>query len=225
MIALFALMLVLSPGLRESHLQCKHAELIVVRADMHRYQLRVMVNRTPQRAEAMRKRSGAVLVVNGPFFDAERHPMGLVIADGKPVQPLAPEAPWSGSVLEVRNGMVRIEPRSAFRLEGVTQAVQCAPRLIHAGKRTDGLVDAGEIHRRTGVALTRDGALLIFCTPSWIGGMSLTELQQVLLKLGAVEAMCLDGGASTQMSLQVGTHHEVVDAPDPVPVGIGLFRK
>lgn len=58
-------------------------------------------------------------------------------------------------------------------------------------------------HPRTAVAARADGSLLLVTVdgrePGWSVGMSLTELTDLLLELGAVDGVNLDGGGSTTM--------------------------
>ena len=58
-------------------------------------------------------------------------------------------------------------------------------------------------HPRTAVAARADGSLLFVTVdgrdPGWSVGMSLAELSDLLLELGAVDAVNLDGGGSTTM--------------------------
>ncbi|HEY3443004.1 MAG TPA: phosphodiester glycosidase family protein [Paludibaculum sp.] len=104
-------------------------------------------------------------------------------------------------------------PGARITLELGLKASSCAaaditgggPRLVRGGK-----VDLGEEafahekvrHPRTAVGVTAAGALLFLTLDgrqARSAGMTLRELAEALIELGAVEAMNLDGGGSTAM--------------------------
>lgn len=204
--------------------------LLAVRADAAHYRLRVLASpdlRRAVRSDDLRRQTRAVLVVNGPFFDTDGRAMGLVVSAGRVLQRMPPPSPANGAVLAVKGGKVWIAGRDALRLDGVTEAVQCAPRLLADGQATSGILDADRRSPRTVVALTRDGHILVVCTTSWADGASFTEMQDALRRapFDAVDAMALDGGRSSQMSLKAGKVQRDLPGVDPVPVSIGLFRR
>ncbi len=87
---------------------------------------------------------------------------------------------------------------------GVDQSVGGTPVLVRDGRRWvpeagDGFV-AGR-HPRTIIGWTRDGEVLLVTVdgrqPGYSEGMSLAEAANLMVELGAVEALNLDGGGST----------------------------
>lgn len=102
----------------------------------------------------------------------------------------------------------------------VEQAVGGGPRLVVNGQiQIDG--DAEDIplkdfvikrHPRTAVGATKDGALLLVTVDgrqAFSDGMSLAEMAALMIRLGAENAMNLDGGGSSTMVVQ----GSVVNAP------------
>lgn len=97
---------------------------------------------------------------------------------------------------------LRVEDPEGFRLEGVTQMVTGAPRLVRGGA-IETYLDPGftearfttAVTPRTAVGTTKDGKLLLVNVSS----ASLQQLRELMLQLGCVEAVNLDGGASTGM--------------------------
>jgi exopolysaccharide biosynthesis protein len=94
------------------------------------------------------------------------------------------------------------------------------PQLIKAGKVaiTDkqekmSATFAADRHPRTAIAKLQSGKLLLVTVdgrqPGVSAGMSLYMLADLLLELGAVEAMNLDGGGSTTMVI----HNKIVNKP------------
>jgi hypothetical protein len=86
----------------------------------------------------------------------------------------------------------------------VTEAVGAGPRLVTDGKVTlnagaEGFGDAKILTnqgQRSALGVTADGHVLLVT----VGGPTVAELAQVMQKLGAVQAMNLDGGASSGLS-------------------------
>lgn len=89
-------------------------------------------------------------------------------------------------------------------------ALGAGPLLLRDGERvlrpeieSISRVFAEARHPRTAVAARADGSLLLVTAdgrePGWSVGMSLVELTDLLLELGAVDGVNLDGGGSTTM--------------------------
>ncbi len=94
--------------------------------------------------------------------------------------------------------------------EGITEIIGGGPRIVKDGE----VYISGEIERfqrditrgrapRTALGITEDDRLLIVTVngrnPNISVGMTLEELADLMLELGAVDAMNLDGGGSTTM--------------------------
>lgn len=108
---------------------------------------------------------------------------------------------------------VNLELTPDWQAEGIDQIIGGGPRLVRDGR----LDITGEIERfrdditkgrapRTALGITEDGKLLLVTVngrqPNISVGMSLTELANLLMELGAVQAMNLDGGGSTTMVIR-----------------------
>lgn len=89
-----------------------------------------------------------------------------------------------------------------FTLDGVTTMISGAPRLVKDGA-IDNSTDAGFTEARfttastarTAIGSTKDGKLLLVQTAS----ATIPQLKQAMLALGCVDAVNLDGGASSGM--------------------------
>jgi Phosphodiester glycosidase/Bacterial SH3 domain len=104
-------------------------------------------------------------------------------------------------------------PGSRIALELQPRVTSCTPanitgggpRLVRAGRvdlGEEGFAHESVRHPRTAVAVTKGGALLFVTLDGRQAssvGMTLTELAELLIELGASEAMNLDGGGSTTM--------------------------
>lgn len=110
------------------------------------------------------------------------------------------------------------------------------PRLIREGKRNAEYADILEgtrpgfssgRHPRTAIGFNRDSTKLIAITVDGRresdSGMSLVELADALLSLGAYEAMAFDGGGSTTMVVEGNVVNRPSDTKGERPVGSGLL--
>ena len=97
---------------------------------------------------------------------------------------------------------LRVEDTEGFTLDGVTDIISGAPRLVRNGAMETHL-EAGftearfttSVTPRTAVGTTKDGKLVLVNTAK----ASIQQMRELMLQLGCVEAMNLDGGASTGM--------------------------
>lgn len=110
---------------------------------------------------------------------------------------------------------------------GMRHAIGGGPWLVHRGQS---YIDMGAQHfnarslgyrePRSALGITRDGKLLLVTVDGRQKrvsvGMTLSELSFLMRKLNAVEAMNLDGGSSTQMSL----YGKTVNRPSAGNVGV-----
>lgn len=118
---------------------------------------------------------------------------------------------------------------------GMKHAIGGGPWLVHGGQP---FVDMGAQHftsrslgfrePRSAVGITADGKMLLVTVDgrqkNVSVGMTLSELAYLMQKLGAVDAMNLDGGSSTQMSI----YGKTVNRPSAGNVGVSnslIIRK
>ncbi len=163
--------------------------------------------------------------IDGGFYDLEGAPMGLVRTEGRDVSPLR-ETGGSG-VLVVEGARARIVHRDAYAPnDAITDAVQSVDRIVSEGRS---LVSARASQRRaarSAVALDARGALhlvvafdqraiaheedarITLGSESGTTGPTLGQMAELLARspedggVGAVEALGLDGGFSTSMTVK-----------------------
>jgi len=146
-----------------------------------------------------RRREGAVVAINGGFFDAQGHSLGLRIADGKRLSALHGTR-WS--VFRCKNGQAAIISASdvaAALKRGVRyqQAVQCGPTLVNADQIG---TFKPQWARRSGLGIARDGQVIVAIADAQL---SLQAWAHVFRdQLHCPNALNLDGGPSTQLSLR-----------------------
>lgn len=139
-----------------------------------------------------------------------------------------------GARLETRFD-VRLDPKPDFAAEFV---VGGGPRLVRGGRPAaahdpgiygSGFADAR--HPRTAVGVRADGRILLVTVdgrqPERSVGMTIVELTSLLLDLGAVEAINMDGGGSTTMVIDGKVVNSPSDLTGERPVGDALlvFRR
>ncbi len=96
--------------------------------------------------------------------------------------------------------------------------------LVIGGKRTQFQADAGG-RRRSIVAVDRQGHLLLIACPDM--AFSLDEVADLLVSsdLSIVDALNLDGGASTGLYVNAGNQHVAIDSGTQLPIVIIVQAK
>ncbi len=162
-------------------------------------------------------RKGCQIAINGaPFWpgqkeeDQPQNVVGLVVNEGELVSPLDADKPRAALVF--RRGAATIE-RAPIELQGIQTAVGGFGVVLEGGEivrpltERDGLID--NRHPRTGVGVADGGRTLFLVVvdgrqEGYSEGVSLPELGEVLLRLGAVGGLNLDGGGTSAMAADAG---------------------
>jgi Phosphodiester glycosidase len=114
--------------------------------------------------------------------------------------------------------LLALVPGTSMRLHwtlgwsNVFDAVGGDPILLRDGTRAPICTSCAR-HPRTGLGVTADGEILLVVIdgrqPRWSRGATLGELRRIMRNLGAVDALNLDGGGSSEMVVE----GEVVNRP------------
>jgi len=229
----------LGPGAARATLSSDAGTAIeLMRFDLDRFRVEVVVGNgqppQPRTAAELRRNRGAVATVNGGFFDDRVVPLGLRIADGEQRFPLRPKADWGVLVLAGHRARIvhtreymgkpaeqvgRVTPDGPGD-ERIDGALQVGPRLLVGGVPTK---LRPQLARRTAVAVDGPGsALALIVVPDAIDA---NELATRLAAAGFTDAMLLDGGPSTQASLEIGDAHLEVSGAYPVPDLLAVFPR
>lgn len=169
-------------------------------------------------ARAWRTRERAVAAANGGYFDNEGRSLGLRVSGG--VKRTRMHLTRWG-VFYVTADRARIldakEYAAATRGRKVAEAVQCGPVLVANG-RTAKLKP--QTARRTGIGVDRQGHVVLAVAD---GGARLDAWARLWAnQLGCPNALNLDGGPSTQLSLRTADAEAEVDGgwgtPDAVVI-------
>jgi uncharacterized protein YigE (DUF2233 family) len=195
-------------------------KLHAFRASLDRFRLSAVDARQGQRQKALvdslASEVGALVAVNGTFFDPDGKPLGLLITNGVELNPLR-RADWG--VLEVRGGRARLFHTRDYRIgdKQTEFAIQCGPRVVIGGS-VPKLKPQGAA-RRTALCIADPSAILVMASE---GAVTSTELGTLLAAPEAQggfecrDALLLDGGPSTQLTVHIGDFtHTLVGWPVP----------
>lgn len=174
--------------------------------------------------QSMTRSVGGLVGINANFFDESHQPLGLVIASGRQLHGVQRGGSTLTGVFQIKNGLPSIVHRDDFESKGVDLAVQAGPRLIANGRPLP-LRSDQESSRRSGVAVTEDGAVLFFATVLRFPGASFDEVVTILLdpQLKVRDALNFDGGGSSQLFIEKTPKNPdeiFVHGGDTVPVGL-----
>lgn len=176
----------------------------------------------------MTRSVGGIAGINSNYFDEQGAALGLVISDGKQQQKIHRGGSTLTGIFFIDNKVPHIVHRDESLPRGVLTAFQAGPRLIVNGKAVE-LSSQHQTSRRSGVAITNRGELLVFATLYRFPGLSLAALQEILLEpiFGVVEALNLDGGGSSQIFVEKSGAEfaELFIMEDAVPVGLVVKRR
>ena len=179
------------------------------------YSLRVVDSKSPGQTKAASAlaEAGCVAGVNGSYFQEDFRPVGLMIADGRELQPFA-KAKLLAGVLAVRGARLEIVRSSKFTASSdLRQAVQCGPMLVEADRPTAGL-NGERPARRTIIATDGQGRWAMI----YLTSVTLADAAKILAVPGVLgvwrpeTALNLDGGSSS--GLWAATFPSPVSLPE-----------
>jgi hypothetical protein len=181
---------------------------------------RLVVLRRPEPLAAWCARSGiSDAIVGGFFVRPSCLPLGEVRTHGVKRRSVPFDAPWSSvrSCVHVEGGRMGVAPRGELPARPRGDLLQAGPMLVRDGRvmvvdghdpegfaaghgQFDSDITAGR-YPRAAVGVGHDTILAVACdgrSPD-DAGVTLGELAEVMLQLGASSAINLDGGGSTSL--------------------------
>lgn len=198
----------LQTGMSRQQSRLNDVVVVAFRADLSSWRASVVSSPRPKRVAEGVPHADHV-AVNGSFFDQDLKAMGFVVDDtgGHGRQLKA----WSALALFPGTSRV-VEPGVELATLPATGLVQGQPRLVVDGEVLEGLKSQWAV--RTAICAD-DGFVTIVVTR---GAVEAVEFAGHLKSIvGCKNAINLDGGPSTQLSAQVGTHLESVTGGWGVP--------
>jgi len=195
--------------------------LYAVRHPRRSTRARVVHFPRPERLDVWSRKNGVEEAVVGGFFLRDPYrPLGELWIDGRPVghEPVAaPYAARRGSVL-IDDGAVQLVQRDAAPPEPPGDLVQAGPLLVLDGTivfdadddREGFSAGAGQFdsdisdgrYPRAALGVSSESLVTVACDgrrSNVDGGLSMLELAEVMVELGAESAINLDGGGSTTL--------------------------
>ncbi len=177
------------------------ARIAAVRVDLDKCRVEVADlthdGKTPQTVRSLAAERGAVAAINGGYFDEHWHPLGVLIHEGKQTNPPFKKA---GGYFCVVQGRAMIRPTEQGLPAGVTEALQCHPRLVTGGQVVSRFKPGK--HVRAAVGVTEAGEVILAVTCQ--GELSLRDWARAMKALGCQDALNLDGGPSSQLYFHAG---------------------
>jgi len=175
----------------------------------------------PERLDVWSRKNGVEEAVVGGFFLRDPYrPLGELWIDGRPVghEPVAaPYAARRGSVV-IDHGAVQLVERRAAPAQPPGDLVQAGPLLVvdgtivfdAEGDREGFSAGAGQFdsditvgrYPRAALGVSNESLVAVACDgrrSNVDGGLSMLELADVMVELGAENAINLDGGGSTTL--------------------------
>jgi hypothetical protein len=179
----------------------------------------VVLDRPMQLVRWCREQHVRHALVGGFFARPQYAPLGQVWVDGEERPSLGFDSPWDQvrACVHILNGRVRIARRDRIQAEVRGDLLQAGPLLVLDGRRAvEGAEDlegfSAGAHQfdsditqgrypRAALGLAGDRLLAVACDgrTSRDAGMTLPELADALVELGATDALNLDGGGSASL--------------------------
>ncbi len=198
-----------------------------LRFDPELIQTRILYQKRLSTAKEIAESQGALATINGSFFDPEGRPLGLIVREKKAVQRIPQVGMLNSSIFCLKNNRPHILHRSSFSMSGVSEAIQSFPRLIHNGSPIQEIRNKNEVKPRSGIAVDYSGNIIIYATDTHFGGLSLNDVQNLLLtpQLNIRSALNLDGGRSSQLYFNYHNSSKHITGLSEVPLFLGFFEK
>lgn len=158
------------------------------------------------------ERSGAIAGMNGAYFAWTGKPLGLVIIDGRVMSMPIMNRSAFGITWDNRIIIDNVDERKliGWQVQNVRYALGAGPRLVKDGQvyvtsQSEGFKPDVAVGRapRSALGVTGDGRLILVTVGGRRSGLSigvtLEELAQIMIELGARDALNLDGGGSSTL--------------------------
>jgi hypothetical protein len=151
----------------------------------------------------MVERARPAAAITGTYFcTSSGLPIGSIVVGGRLVCSGATGTAFTFSAGKGAK-IISCLPRKHYSWKGHDTVLRAGPRLLTSGKRTlspphEGFRDPAvyAAKRRTALGVTKHGKLLLVAVNRPV---RLRTLADAMTRLGAVDAMCLDGGGSTAL--------------------------
>ncbi|MDP8256727.1 MAG: phosphodiester glycosidase family protein [Candidatus Alcyoniella australis] len=178
-------------------------------------------------ASKLRSNMGAVMLINGGFYNEQGQPLGMLLINNQERSHLVTRGELGG-VVAIKGQTLELVDRQGFRTYKYEDAVQTGPWLVRAGRQMTEFKNPWLVDRRS--AICTSGQYVIFVTTdAVINGLSFSELSHMLARpedrggLGCVDALNLDGGSSAMLAWAGDKDKGAVRGFSKTPVLISAF--
>ena len=200
------------PGIEHRHIVREGVDAHAVRVDLDAACVAVVATAAGDRGltvSEFARRVGAVVAINGDYFDPALEPVGLAMGDSE-VWAVADERVRRQEVVGVGGRRVEIFPRAEpLRTPApwMTGAVSGWPMVVEdcalVAKLPGSDFFTNAPHPRTAVGLSADRRRLLLLVADGrrveVAGPTLPELAALMVDVGACTALNLDGGGSSAL--------------------------
>jgi uncharacterized protein YigE (DUF2233 family) len=202
--------------------------LKILRISLDKFQVRVLDARAfgeiKLEIKELARKAGALAAINGGFFLPGYKPLGLLIVDGREVNPLR-KADWG--IFLIQDNSPRIIHTAEYLTDrNISQALQVGPRLVVSGRE---LQMKKQVARRSALGITTKSQVILLNTEDTdINAQDLARIFHLPESQGGLEcrdALTLDGGPSAQMYADYKSLKIDIPGGWGVPNGIGVFKK
>ena len=203
-------------------------KLKILRISLDKFQVKVLDSRAfgANRLEIkeLTKKAQALAAINGGFFLPDYKPLGLLIVDGREVNPLR-KADWG--VFLIQDNIPRIIHTTEYQNGwNISQALQVGPRLVVNGRE---LQMKKQVARRSAVGITmKKQVILLNSEDTDVYAQDLARIFHFAESQGGLEcsdALALDGGPSAQMYVDYKSLKIDIPGGWGIPNGIAVFKK
>ncbi|MBR4506405.1 MAG: phosphodiester glycosidase family protein [Bacteroidales bacterium] len=218
-------------GTGELFCSAQHLFVIEIPADSPR-RLAFVCDTVRTEVSTLAQRSNALAAVNGSFFDMDMgNPICFLRIDGVTMGQNTPGKEdsvnrkyYQYATLALADGRPRFVCPDSNRLweNNMTDSniMTAGPMLIREGKalpQRDDRTFVTHRHNRTALGCKADGSVLLLVADgrfkNQAEGLSLPELERIMLWMGCTDAINLDGGGSSTMYVQGRPNDGIVNYP------------
>ncbi len=202
--------------------------LKILRISLDKFEVRVLDARAfgeiKLEIKELARKAQALAAINGGFFLPGYKPLGLLIVDGREVNPLR-RADWG--IFLIQDNIARIIHTKEYLTDrNISQALQVGPRLVVNGRE---LQMKKQVARRSAVGITtKSQVILLNSEDTDVYAQDLARIFNLPESQGGLEcsdALTLDGGPSAQMYADFKSLKIDIPGGWGVPNGIGVFKK
>ena len=202
--------------------------LKILRLDLEKFRTRVLDSRAfgadRMGIKTLAEKAQAIAAINGGFFLPDYRPLGLLIMDGREVNPLR-KADWGIYLVQGEQPRI-IHSRDFQNDKAIVQALQGGPRLVVEGRE---LRMKRQVARRSAVGITLKNQVILLNTEDTdVYAQDLARIFHLPESEGGLEcrdALSLDGGPSAQMYADYRSLKIHIPGGWGVPNGIGVFKR